>query len=169
MFKKQIKIEITCPKCDTTVEGKGIPGEKYEITCPNCNTKGYFVFPEIEKEKFSKRFISYFLDIFPSLIPHFILIGSLSILIFLGEIIPPLVILAIIPVFLYFKFDGRIPIIYTAPFLTFSIIALIFYKNESYANYLANYAYWLLVAGTLCLLIHYVITQKNSMEKEFSG
>ena len=165
MFKKQITIEITCPKCDTTVEGTGITGQKYDIICPKCNTRGFFVFPEIEKEKISKKFIR----IFPILIPHFILAGYLSILIFLGELITPLLILAIIPVFLYFKFDGRIPIGYTAPFLTFSIIALIFYKNESYANYLANYAYWLIVAGTVCLLIEYVITQKNSTRKKFSG
>ncbi|MHA1595163.1 MAG: hypothetical protein ACTSXX_10535, partial [Candidatus Baldrarchaeia archaeon] len=63
--------------------------------------------------------------------------------------------IVLIPIFVIFKFDGRIPIVYALLVLTIAVIALTLY-NETLANLLAIYAYWLLVVGIICLLVEFI-------------
>jgi 4-amino-4-deoxy-L-arabinose transferase-like glycosyltransferase len=72
----------------------------------------------------------------------------------------------LIPIFVYFKFDGRIPIAYALLMLVLSAIVLAFYKNENLANQLSIYAYWLLVVGVICLTIEYIREQRSSKRKK---
>lgn len=67
-----------------------------------------------------------------------------------------------IPIFAYFKWDGRIPVGYALLMLILAAVTLAFLKNESLANQLSIYAYWLLVVGVVCLTIEYIKEQKNS-------
>jgi hypothetical protein len=68
----------------------------------------------------------------------------------------------LIPIFIYFKWDGRIPVGYALLMLILSAIILAFYKNEALANQVAIYAYWLLVVGVICLTIEYLREQRKS-------
>ncbi|MCX7759274.1 MAG: hypothetical protein N2169_06690 [bacterium] len=61
----------------------------------------------------------------------------------------------LVPIFAYFKWDGRIPVGYALILLVLAAIFLSFMKNEAFANQLAIYAYWLLVVGVATLTIEY--------------
>jgi len=77
--------------------------------------------------------------------------------VFNGQDLPTfLSFILLIPIFVYFKFDGRIPVGYALLMLIFAAITLAFTTNEFLANQLAIYAYWLLVVGVVCLTIEYV-------------
>ena len=73
--------------------------------------------------------------------------------------------MVLIPIFAFFKFDGRIPVGYALLMLFLSAIVLAFYKNEVLANQLSIYAYWLLVVGVVCLTIEYIREQRKSRKK----
>jgi 4-amino-4-deoxy-L-arabinose transferase-like glycosyltransferase len=99
-----------------------------------------------------------------SQIPYILVLISivLSHFIFKGEDLKTfLSFIVLIPIFAYFKFDGRIPIGYALLMLVLSAIVLAFYKNENLANQLSIYAYWLLVVGVICLTIEYIREQRS--------
>ncbi len=94
--------------------------------------------------------------------PHIVVASSILIshVVFHGEDFPTFIsFIVLIPIFVIFKFDGRIPIVYALLVLTIAVIALTFY-NETLANLLAIYAYWLLIVGIICLLVEF-IKEKN--------
>lgn len=65
-----------------------------------------------------------------------------------------IVYIALIPIFITLKFDGKIPIYYAI--LLFMITAiLLLYRNSELANQMIIYAFWLLVVGILCSMIEY--------------
>jgi len=92
------------------------------------------------------------------IVPHILVASSILIshLVFHGEDLPTFIFfIALIPIFTLLKFDGRIPIAYALLMLTIATIALTLY-NETLANLLAIYAYWLLVVGIICLLVEFI-------------
>ncbi|MBU5689248.1 MAG: hypothetical protein KQA41_03425 [Candidatus Aenigmarchaeota archaeon] len=103
--------------------------------------------------------IPYLLVMLSILISHFVFKGE-DLKTFLSFVV-------LIPIFTYFKWDGRIPVGYALVMLIAAAIVLAFMKNESLANQLAIYAYWLLVTGVLCLTIEYMRESKNSEIKSF--
>jgi hypothetical protein len=73
-----------------------------------------------------------------------------------------LIVAVLSPIFIYYKYDGRIIIGY-AVFLLAVTGVLTFLNEEDYAEQLAVVGYWLLVVGTSCLLIElYRIKPKSS-------
>ena len=164
MKEKEITKMISCPKCGGIVKCQGVPGEKVIVICPKCITKGYFQFPEVKKEKIKYLSIAqlpYILVLISILISNFI---------FQTEDLPTLLsFLILIPIFVFFRYDGRIPIGYALLMLALSALTLAFNKNESIANQFAIYAYWLLVVGTTCLLIEYLREQRTLKRKKQSG
>ncbi|MFH8080526.1 MAG: hypothetical protein QXO84_01450 [Candidatus Aenigmatarchaeota archaeon] len=100
-------------------------------------------------------------------IPYLLVIISifLSHFVFKGEDLKTfLSFVVLIPIFIYFKWDGRIPIGYALLMLIIASIVLVFLKNESLANQLAIYVYWLFVVGVTCLSVEYIRESKNSKE-----
>lgn len=153
--------KIACAKCGNIVKVRGYPGEIKIIRCSECLTRGTFKFTEDDQHKQIKKNKSplisqmpYVLVIIIILVSHF-LFKTENLTIFVSFIL-------LIPIFVFFQFDGRIPIIYTILMLVLSVISLILNKNESFANQLAIYAYWLLVVGAICLLIEYLRELKKS-------
>lgn len=65
-----------------------------------------------------------------------------------------LVIAALLAIFIYYKYDGRILMGYGVLLLVGAGI-LTFTKEEDYAKLTAILSYWLLVAGTSCLLVEF--------------
>jgi hypothetical protein len=63
-----------------------------------------------------------------------------------------LIVAVLSPIFIYYKYDGRIIIGY-AVFLLAVTGVLTLLNEEDYAERLAVLGYWLLVVGTSCLLI----------------
>jgi hypothetical protein len=168
MNKKEITKTIACPECGKIVKCQGVPGEKIIVICPECNIKGYYQFPEVKKEKIEER-IKHRLS---SQLPHIIVIISISFSYFIFQTENLAIFLSffiLIPIFVFFQFDGRIPIGYSMLMLALSALALTFYKDESFANLFAIYAYWLLVVGTTCLLIEYLREQRKSNRRKLSG
>jgi hypothetical protein len=60
---------------------------------------------------------------------------------------------ALLIIFLYFKFDSKILFGYGAVLLVVAGIALAYTGNLKSANQFAVYSYWLLGIGILCLII----------------
>jgi hypothetical protein len=169
MNNKKIIKTIICPniKCRKIVKLQGVPREKIMVTCPKCNTKGYYLFP-IKRDITDLTIKSLLL----SQVPYILIIMSIfiSYFIFHGENLATLLsFLILIPIFVFFKFDGRIPIGYALLMFALSVVALVFYKNEGYANLLAIYTYWLLVVGIICLSVEYLIKQRKSNLLKQSG
>lgn len=69
-----------------------------------------------------------------------------------NDLVTAIIFLALIPIFAVFRFDGRIPLGYAVSLLIIMAI-LTFSKVGSLADIFAIYVYWLLLVGTLCLLI----------------
>lgn len=154
MIKKKITKKIACPKCGKIVDCKGLPGEKKIIICSECHTKGFFSFPEVKTEKIEEKVkrlailqIPYIIVVILILVAHFIFYNN-DMAIFLSFML-------IIPFFVFLEFDSRILIGYAVLMLALSIIILGFIDNEIYVNQLSTYAYWLLVAGFICITIDY--------------
>jgi hypothetical protein len=155
MFKKTITKKIACPKCGKIVECNGFSGEKKIIICPECKTKGFYRFLKVKRE-ITKDEIKALL-IFQ--LPYILVIIAILISLFIfpdGNIATLLSFIVIIPFFVFFKFDSRIPIGYALIMLVLAAITLELIKNESFANQLAIYAYWLILVGTICLIIRYI-------------
>lgn len=62
----------------------------------------------------------------------------------------------LIPVFVYFKFDSRISIVYAILMLILAAISLGLRNDEKLANQLAIYAYYLLFVGVMQMIIEEV-------------
>ncbi len=141
---KTLEKKAKCPRCGEITTLQGHPGEKIILTCPKCNTKGYFIMPKIEKKKILLK------RILPALTPLIPITTS----VFLFPENEPIIFISFIaltPVFILLKHDGKIPVAYAIfTFLT-SMSTLSFYKNETLANQLVIYTYWLLAVGVLCL------------------
>ena len=155
MIKRIVTKIIACPNCDTTVKCTGRPGEKKILICPGCNEKGYYTIPDVKYE-FSYKNI---LNIVKIISPYILLIISIIMSHFIynnDNIGISLCYLLLVPIYFFFHLDGRIPLIFAILMLIISMLALAFYKNESYANQISIYAYWLLVVGSICLLIEYI-------------
>ncbi len=95
-----------------------------------------------------KNLLPFFLVLISIILSHFIFHGE-DLKTFLSFIL-------LIPIFSFFKFDGRIPVGYALLMLILAAIVLAFYNNENLANQLAIYAYWLLVVGVVCLTIEFI-------------
>lgn len=98
-------------------------------------------------------------------LPYLLVLLSifLSHFIFKGSDLPTfLSFILLIPIYAYFKWDGRIPVGYALLMLILAAIVLAFMKNEALANQLSIYAYWFLVVGVICLTIEYIKEQKKS-------
>jgi integral membrane sensor domain MASE1 len=148
----KIEKTIACPNCKKHVTCYAYPGEKKIIKCPRCNTEGYFIFPEIEHQNklmiLSINLIPYLVNIVLVLILFFFLpLDYLFILVYL---------LILVPIFAFFRFDGRIPIVASLVLLILISIAVTIYKNDIFADKLATYAHCLLIVGVLCLLIEFM-------------
>jgi len=168
MNRRKITKTISCPKCGKNVNSSGYPGETKIIRCPKCQTKGLFKFIENKQQNKSEKIneivlsqLSYILVVIVILVSHFVF-QTEDFAIFLSFLI-------LIPIFVFFQFDGRIPIGYALLMLALSALTLAFNKNESIANQFAIYAYWLLVVGITCLLIEYLREQRTSKGKKQSG
>ena len=168
MDEKKVNKTIACPECGKIVESSGFQGETKIIRCPKCQTRGFFKFTENEQQKNIEKTngivisqLSYILVVVVILVSHFVF-QTEDFAIFLSFLI-------LIPIFVFFQFDGRIPIGYALLMLALSALTLVFNKNESIANQFAIYAYWLLVVGTTCLLIEYLREQRTSEGKKQSG
>lgn len=168
MNEKKITINIRCSKCGKIVKSSGYPGETKIIRCPKCQTRGFFKFKEDEQQKNIGKTkelllsqLSYILVVIVILVSHFVF-QTEDFATFLSFLI-------LIPIFVFFQFDGRIPIGYALLMLALSALTLAFNKNESIANQFAIYAYWLLVVGTTCLLIEYLREQRTLKRKKQSG
>ncbi len=66
----------------------------------------------------------------------------------------------LIPVFIYFDFDGRVFIEYAIAMLVLSAIVLCANKPKA-ANFLAIQSYWLLVGGVIFMILEYLRGAKN--------
>lgn len=69
-----------------------------------------------------------------------------------NDLVTAIIFLVLIPIFAVFRFDGRVPLGYAVSLLIIMAI-LTFSKVGSLADIFAIYVYWLLLVGTLCLLI----------------
>jgi hypothetical protein len=68
--------------------------------------------------------------------------------------------LVLVPIFGFNKFDPRIPVVYGI--LLFVLAAISGSLNERYLeSQLSMFSYWLLVVGTICILIQ-LLTNKSS-------
>jgi hypothetical protein len=105
----------------------------------------------LEKDIISN--IPYLLVLVAIMLSHFVFKGD-DLKTFLSFI-------ALIPIFAYFKWDGRIPVGYALLMLILAAIVLAFFKNEALANQLAIYTYWLLVAGVVTLTIEYIREERG--------
>jgi len=168
MEEKKITKTIACPKCGKIVKSSGYQGETKIIRCPQCQTRGFFKFTKNDQQKNIEKTneivisqLSYILVVIVILVSHFVF-QTEDFATFLSFFI-------LIPIFVFFQFDGRIPIGYALLMLALSALTLAFNKNESIANQFAIYAYWLLVVGITCLLIEYLREQRVSEEKRQSG
>jgi hypothetical protein len=150
-----MKVEkiVECPKCGGRVKTSGIPGEKVRVICPVCKIEGWFLVPG-EKPLLFGSFMRQHL-------PY--LIVAVFILLFFVFIFPFWFFFILIPVFVFLCLDGRIPLGFALLMLT-----LCFYEDEAFANQLAIVAYWLLVVGTVCLLVEYFRDRKKSGEEQRS-
>jgi hypothetical protein len=167
MIEKKIVKLISCPNCGNIVKTSGLPKKRYIIVCPDCNSKGYYQFPEIKKKTVNEKIKLFFSIYFP-----YIIITVLIVLFLIFEVedsISYLIFFTLIPVFIYYDYDGRIFIYFSILMFFIASLTIIFYKNESYANYLAVYVFWMLLVGTLCLLIDYLISQLKQKYHKFSG
>ncbi len=108
----------------------------------------------IELPDYLKNNLPYLLVLISIILSHFIFKGE--------DLKTFLSFLLLIPIYVYLKWDGRIPVGYALLMLITAAIVLAFMKNEALANQLAIYAYWLLVVGVICLTIEYLREQKNS-------
>jgi hypothetical protein len=150
---KQTKIvkRISCPKCNQVFECKGLSGEKKNIICPGCNVKGIFYFPELKPEKINLLELiqlPYLIAVIPIMISHFFFYNENLAIFF--------TFMALVPIFTFFNFDGRIPIVYALIMLALSAMTIGLTNYESFANQMAIYSYWLLVVGVLCLGIKFL-------------
>ena len=125
-------IECPNPKCEMILTCEGTSKEKIKMICPICNTNIFFQFPDIKKEKNKNLLISQ--------IPYLLVILSLFVSYFIFQtenLATFLSFFILIPLFIFFRFDGRIPIGYALLMLALSVGALVFNKNESFANQFA--------------------------------
>ncbi len=106
----------------------------------------------------AEKVIPFFLPILSLISAHFVFTSDLGI--FLSIVI-------LIPIYVVFKFDGRILAGTAIILLIIAAIILAIYNNEDAANLAAIYAYWFLVDGVVCEIIEYVREerQKASAEK----
>ncbi len=96
-------------------------------------------------------------QIFKDKIPFVLVAASILISYFLvstNEVITFIVFVLLIPIFAILRYDGRIPIGYAVLLLIF-IAGAEFTKQQVVADQVTIFAYWLLVVGTICLLIEY--------------
>jgi phage FluMu protein Com len=168
MKQKTIVKIIKCPKCGKIFESKGYPGALLTVICPNCLTKGFFRFRDdellIPKEKnkaYILSYIPYILIIVVILISHFMLSSN--------DLFTFIAFITLIPIFVSLQYDGRIAISYALLMFGLTGITIGFIKNETFANQLAIYAYWLLVVGVACLLIKSLREQRTSKPKNSSS
>lgn len=157
-------IECPNPNCEMILTCEGTSKEKIKIICPICNNNIFFQFHDIKKEKIKNLItaqIPYLLVILSILISYFIF-QTINLAILLSFII-------LIPFFVFFKFDVRIPIIYALLMLMLSSGLIFFNKNESFANQFAIYAYWLLIVGIICTLIEFLKQLRTSNIKKRSA
>jgi len=168
MNRRKITKTIACPKCGKIVKSSGYPGETKIIRCSKCQTRGFFKFTKNEQQKNIEKTkgivlsqLSYILVVIVILVSYFVFQNE--------DFATFLSFLILIPIFVFFQFDGRIPIGYALLMLALSALTLAFNKNESIANQFAIYAYWLLVVGITCLLIEYLREQRTSEGKKQFG
>lgn len=105
------------------------------------------------KKNNQAKYVPYFITTLLTLIAYFFFYSS-DILTFLSFIV-------LVPIFLYFKYDSRIPIGFAILMLLLAGIVLSITQNLNFANLFAIYAYWLLVVGIVCLTINYVRERKR--------
>ena len=105
---------------------------------------------------------------FKKRIPFILIAASIFISYFFfqkSEIITFMIFIILVPIFVVFKFDGRISLGYTVLLLIFVGI-LVFMKEQDIVDQLAIYSYWLLVVGISCLLIALFREKKWKMVDE---
>lgn len=73
--------------------------------------------------------------------------------------------LFLIPTFVHFQFDGRIPVGFAIWMLVLAAISAS-YGKTTLANQLAVYAYWLLVVGAACLTMESIRENGKSTSTE---
>lgn len=78
-----------------------------------------------------------------------------------SDILTVLSFAALVPVFVFFRLDGRVPVGFAALMLLLAGAALGFLNNLNVANQLAVYAYLLLVVGVVCLVIEQIRNRKK--------
>lgn len=82
-----------------------------------------------------------------------------SIFVHKSEIITFVVFVVLVPIFVVFKFDGKIPLGY-AVLLIIAAGILTFIKQEDFVDELIIFSYWLLVVGISSLLIDWFREKK---------
>jgi integral membrane sensor domain MASE1 len=147
--------KISCPSCGRIVNIIGYPGEKKIVICPNCNTKGYFQFQDEEPKQKVLRLV--FFSLPNILILSFILICLLLIQDF--NELAFLFLLILIPIFVFFKFDDRMTVLY-AIFLIFLSNGVFIYITEEFGEKLAILSYYLIIVGFCSLLVNLFIEKK---------
>jgi len=146
-----IEKQIACPICKQIITVKGMPLEKIIITCPSCKTKGIFQFDE-ESVHNSSDFHSIIKLLFMFFFISLLIVFSINIF-QTGDLFLVFISFILVPIFVFFKFDVRIPFIYALFLLFIAGFQLVFYKENLIANQLATNSYWLIVVGVLCYLV----------------
>lgn len=155
MNEKKITKTIVCPKCGKIIRGRGYPGAIAFARCPRCHTKVFFKFTEGEQENLTEKTKQLLISQLPYISVVVVIMVS-HFTFYNDDMLMLSLFLVLIPIFVFFRFDARIPIGYALLMLGLTAIALGFINNENFANQLAIYAYWLLVVGVACLLIEYL-------------
>jgi len=104
-----------------------------------------------------RKVIPFFLPILSLISAHFVFTSDLGV--FLSIII-------LIPIYVIFKFDGRILAGTAIILLITAAVILAIYNNEDAANLAAIYAYWFLVDGVVCEIIEYVREERQKTSSE---
>jgi phage FluMu protein Com len=154
MFKRKINKNISCPNCGKILKKEGFPGKLIIVTCPDCQTKGSFIFP---KEK--TKILSYKMIV--SMIPFFLifLIILLSFFLFDSNLLSLLSVLILIFIFIYYKFDCRIPIFFVMFLIIIAAFSINFFENEIIADKFLLYSYWLIGVSIICTLKKYFMKE----------
>jgi hypothetical protein len=92
------------------------------------------------------------------LMPHALIILMLLLSNFLfssSTLITFALFMVLVPIFAFFDFSDRLPIYYSIVMFVLAAIVLPLSKTNGLANQWSIYAYWLIVAGVLCMTINY--------------
>lgn len=102
---------------------------------------------------------------YPASLPYLLVTVILVITYFLlqfSDILTFVAFIVLVPIFLYYRFNGKIPVVFALIMFIIAGVVLSIPPNDlTAANVFAIYAFWLLVVGIICLTVQYIREGKS--------